>query len=81
MEHTKCDAQVFEDLEEYRQFCVDNGYYFDEKDLYRTKSPWGHMKNSIRNRRTPYNQWIRDGRAMRQALRDSIKASMYKGSK
>jgi len=64
--------QVFEDLDGYRQFCVDNGYIFDEKDLYRSKSPWGHMQNSNRNRRTPYNQWIRDGRAMRQALRDQF---------
>lgn len=64
-----CDAQVFEDLEQYQRFCVDNGYIFDEIDLYRSKSPWGHMQNSIRNERTPYNQWIRDGRAMRQALR------------
>mgnify|MGYP005751319219 FL=1 len=69
MEHTMCDAQVFEDLEQYQRFCVDNGYIFDEIDLYRSKSPWGHMQNSIRNKRTPYNQWIRDGRAMRQALR------------
>ena len=30
------------------------------------------MQNSIRNKRTPYNQWIRDGRAMRQAFRDQF---------
>ncbi len=64
--------RVFNDLDEYRQFCVNNGYIFDEKDMYHSKSPWGHMQNSIRNKRTPYNQWIRDERAMRQALRDSF---------
>ena len=75
---------VFDDLDAYREFCVANGYIFNEADLYKSKSPWGHMQNSMRTGRTPYNQWIRDGRAMRQALRDAFKANrttMYKGQK
>lgn len=27
-------AQIFEDLENYREFCVDYGYKFDEATLY-----------------------------------------------
>lgn len=57
--------RIFNDLDAYREFCVANGYIFDEADLYRSKSPWGHMQNSQRINRTPYNQWIRDGKAMR----------------
>jgi hypothetical protein len=58
-------TQVFDDLDAYRKFCVANGYTFNEADLYKHKTPWGHMQNSIRTGRTPYNQWIRDGKAMR----------------
>ena len=57
--------QIFNDLDQYRTFCVANGYTFNEADLYKSKSPWGHMQNSMRTGRTPYNQWIRDGKAMR----------------
>ena len=57
--------QIFIDYNAYRDFCVANGYTFDEADLYKHKTPWGHMQNSIRTGRTPYNQWIRDGKAMR----------------
>jgi hypothetical protein len=28
------DNQIFEDLENYKQFCVDYGYKFDEATLY-----------------------------------------------
>ncbi len=66
-------TKVFSDLDAYREFCVANGYIFNEADLYKSKSPWGHMQNSMRTGRTPYNQWIRDSRAMRQAVRDSFK--------
>lgn len=30
--------KVFQDLETFRQFCVDYGYSFNEKDLYNRKS-------------------------------------------
>jgi len=30
--------QIFEDLEKFRNFCVDFGYYFDERDLYSNRS-------------------------------------------
>jgi hypothetical protein len=57
--------QLFDRLDQYKQFCVDNGYPFNEADLGRNNSPWGHMQKSIANKRRPYNQWIRDGKAMR----------------
>ena len=27
-------SKIYDDLDHYRQFCVDFGHYFDEKDLY-----------------------------------------------
>ena len=29
---------IFDDLDKYREFCVDYGFKFDEVDLYSTKS-------------------------------------------
>ena len=34
---------IFEDLEVYRQFCVDYGYTFDERHLYNERSPYGEF--------------------------------------
>ena len=31
-------AQVFDDLDKYRNFCRDHGYRFNEADLYNTKN-------------------------------------------
>jgi len=31
-------AQIFTDLENYREFCVDFGYVYDEKTLYDMRS-------------------------------------------
>mgnify|MGYP003705036309 FL=1 len=30
--------QIFDDLEKFREFCVDYGYKYDEKDLYDMRS-------------------------------------------
>ena len=32
------ENQLFDDLESYREFCVDHGYVFDEKTLYDMRS-------------------------------------------
>lgn len=48
--------QIFDDLEEFRLFCRNYGYPFNEADLYRRETTWGLMLrvNSGRNVR---NQW------------------------
>jgi hypothetical protein len=61
--------QIFDQLDQYKQFCVENGYPFNEADLGRNNSPYGHMLKSIANKRRPYNQWIRDGKAMRRGFK------------
>ena len=34
-------SRIFADLEEYRQFCVDHGHYYNEADLGVERSPYG----------------------------------------
>jgi len=58
--------EIFNKIDVYRTFCVENGYPFNEADIGRNNSPWGHMQKSIANERRPYNQWIRDAKAMKR---------------
>lgn len=47
----KAIGKVFEDLDNYREFCRfaylngHDGYVFNERDLYNPNSPWGVMQN------------------------------------
>lgn len=58
-------SKIFEDLEEYRTFCVNQGYTFNEADLYNERSPYGDFV------RTKKGKWPRDnwGYAIRQFKR------------
>lgn len=49
-------AQIFDDLEVYQQFCRDYGYPYDERDLYKDRSPYGEF-NKMRKGREPWDQW------------------------
>ena len=51
--------QIFDDLEEYRLYCRDNGKIFDEAHLYVERSPWGEMRRvkSGRPPRDPRQHW------------------------
>lgn len=57
--------RIFEDLEEYKEFCVRQGYPFNEADLYNDRSPFGDLT------RTKKGKWPRDnwGFAIRNARR------------
>jgi hypothetical protein len=54
--------QIFEDLEKYKEFCVDYGYKFDESHLYDMKqfSYRQHTKQLAGN--YPKNNWIEDSK-------------------
>jgi hypothetical protein len=43
-------SQIFDDLDRYREFCVEQGYFFDEAHLYNEKTPWGEMQRIIRGK-------------------------------
>jgi hypothetical protein len=47
---------LFEDLEIYKQFCIDYGYVYDEKNLYDPRSPYGEYIKMTKGRE-PWDQW------------------------
>ena len=48
--------QIFDDLEKYREFCVQYGHPFDERHLYNEKTPWGDFQRGMKVRE-PINMW------------------------
>ena len=54
--------RVFEDLDSYRAFCVEYGYVFDEKDLYKRNTPYGQFERARRGDRV-INNWAEDAAA------------------
>lgn len=36
--------EIYDDLEEYLEFCKKAGYFYDESHLYNEKTPWGEMQ-------------------------------------
>lgn len=57
--------RILEDLEEYKDFCIRQGYVYDEADLYNDRSPYGDLA------RTKRGKWPRDnwGYIIRQTRR------------
>jgi hypothetical protein len=47
---------IFEDLEVYKQFCIDYGYPYDEKHLYNERTPYGEYVKMTKGRE-PWDQW------------------------
>jgi len=54
--------QVFDDLDEYLAWCVEYGYVFDEKDLYKQNSNWSYFQRNRHGDRHVRNNWIRDSK-------------------
>jgi hypothetical protein len=48
--------QIFEDLEVYKQFCIDYGYPFDERDLYKERGGYAEFIKMTKGRE-PWDQW------------------------
>ena len=53
--------KIFEDLEHYLKFCKEFGFVFNEKDLYKSTTPWG-LYAKHRNGGHVYSNWDRDAR-------------------
>lgn len=62
--------KIFDDLEEYRGFCVDYGYVFNEADLYNDRSPWGDMNRGRRGKpaRDNWSNVIRQAKNHKHAV-------------
>lgn len=54
-------TKIFDDLNEYRDFCVEYGYVFNEKHLYDKKSPWNEMQK-LKAGKKVINNWVIHGK-------------------
>jgi hypothetical protein len=54
-------TKLFDDLDNYRKFCVEYGYVFNEAHLYKGDSPWGQYSRWRRGDRVVDN-WKKDSR-------------------
>jgi hypothetical protein len=53
-------AQVFDDLENYLEFCQDYGYRYNEADLYNWKSYAYQQFNKYSQGKFAKDMWIQD---------------------
>lgn len=53
--------KIFDDLDNYRNFCREYGFVFNEANLYRADSPYGQYLRWKRGERVNDN-WKRDSR-------------------
>ena len=61
-------AKIFEDLDTYRDFCREEGFRFDEKDLYNPRSYWGLMDRRNNRGLVIENQWEKGARIFRREI-------------
>jgi hypothetical protein len=54
-------TKLFDDLDNYRKFCVEYGYIFNEAHLYKGDSSWGQYTRWRRGERVNDN-WKKDAR-------------------
>lgn len=47
---------LFNELEEYLEFCKKQGYVYDEAHLYNEKTPWGEMQR-VKAGKHPKDNW------------------------
>lgn len=48
--------QIFDDLDNYKRFCQDYGYVYDERHLYNERSPYGEFVKMTKGKE-PWDQW------------------------
>jgi hypothetical protein len=57
--------KIFDELEYYREFCVEFGYVFREEDLLNFKSPYAQFDRYRRGQRVT-NMWKEDAKRSAQ---------------
>lgn len=57
-------AELFDALDELREFCVDYGYRFNEADLYNFKSYAWQQYNKFTQGKNAKNMWTEDARRL-----------------
>ena len=66
--------RVFNDLDSYRGWCVEYGYVFNEKDLYRKDSNWSLYQRWRHGDRSVRNNWDRDSERFAQDAERTARA-------
>ena len=59
---------IMDDLDLYRDFCVDYGYRFREEDLYNFKSYAWQQYNKYSQGKNAKNMWMEDARRLGRPL-------------
>ena len=54
--------KIFDDLDNFKDFCRDYGYRYNEKDLYNWKSYAWQQYNKMLNGKTVKDMWAQDGK-------------------
>jgi hypothetical protein len=62
IKHNPRTEQTLDDLDQYREFCVDYGYKFNEADLYNFRSYAFQQFNKHSQGKTAKDMWIVDRR-------------------
>jgi endonuclease IV len=62
-------AKIFDDLEQYRDFCVDYGHVFDEKNLYDNKVFSYQQFQKFKSNKKVKNIWEEEIQRMKTKVR------------
>lgn len=54
--------KIFDDLDNFKEFCRDYGYRYNEKDLYNWKSYAWQQYNKLLNGKNVKDMWEQDAR-------------------
>lgn len=54
--------QIFEDLQKYKEFCVDYGYVYDESTVYDSQHPVNRQFQKFLKGKDVKNNWVEDAK-------------------
>lgn len=60
--------RVFDDLDTYRNWTRENGFRFNEADLYQRRGPWNLMQREHNQGLEIINQWEKGARIFRRNI-------------
>ena len=61
-------TKIYNDLDTYRDFCREEGFRFNEADLYNPKSYWGLYDRSLNRGLVIENQWEKGAKIFRRNI-------------
>lgn len=61
-------TKIFDDLDNYKDWCRENGFKYDEADLYRKGTPWNLMERERTNGLVIENQWEKGAKIFRRRI-------------